>query len=132
LLADRYEDKVESTIVEERIYSGFPSNDDQALMHSFHEENWEDRLGVIQEIKDDRYRQLGQRIIATERSDLLTDIQRQRWDSWCRERHYPEGETPWLTVHRALVELSDLTKRVSPDQKRQLADVQHFLEALEN
>lgn len=63
-LADRYEDKAESTNVEERIYSGFPSNDDQALMHSFHEENWEGRLGIIQEIKDDRYRQLGQRIVA--------------------------------------------------------------------
>jgi hypothetical protein len=32
LLADRYEDQAESTNVEERIYSGFPSYDDQALI----------------------------------------------------------------------------------------------------
>jgi len=132
LLADRYEDKAEPANVEERIYSGFPSNDDQALMHSFHGENWEDRIGIIPEIKDDRYRQLGQRIVATERPDLLTVKARQVWESWCRERLCQNGDTPWLTVPRALAALSDLTKNASPDHKRQLADVQHFLKTLQH
>lgn len=130
LLADRYEDKAEPANVEERIYSGFPSNDDQALMHSFHENNWEDRIGIIQGIKDDRYRQLGQRIVATERPDMLTVEQRQRWDSWCRERLCPTGDTPWLTVARALEEISDLTENAEPGQQRQLAELERFLKTL--
>jgi exonuclease I len=91
---------------------------------------WEDRIGIIQELKDDRYRQLGQRIIATKRPDSLTAKQRQRWESWCRERLCPEKETPWLTVPRALEELSDLTEVAEPYQQRQLGEIERFLKTL--
>lgn len=130
LLAARYEDRDEPTNVEERIYAGFPSNNDQTLMHSFHKQGWDDRIGIVQEIEDDRYRQLGQRVIATERPDLLTIGQRQRWDSWCRERLRADGDSPWLTVPRALEEVADLTENAKPDQQRHLGDLERFLNAL--
>ena len=72
--------------VEQRIYSGFASNADQARMHAFHAQGWEDRIGIVQEIEDERYRRIAHRIVAVERPDLLTDRQRQRWASWRRER----------------------------------------------
>src|SRR5665647_1913462 len=62
LLAARYEDEVEAAHVEQRIYSGFPSNNDQARMHSFHDQGWEDRIGIVQKIEDERYRQIAHRI----------------------------------------------------------------------
>ena len=86
LLAERYKDRVEPSHVEQRIYSGFASNADQARMHAFHAQGWEDRIGIVQEIEDERYRRIAHRIVAVERPDLLTDRQRQRWASWRRER----------------------------------------------
>ena len=98
LLAARYADQAEPAYVEQRIYSGFPSNADQTRMHAFHSQGWEDRVGIIREIEDERYRQIAQRIVAIERPDLLTDAQRQRWESWRRERFLTNEKVPWMTV----------------------------------
>jgi len=130
LLAERYEDQVEPAHVEQLIYSGFPSNADQSRMNSFHAHGWEDRINIIQEIEDERYRQIGQRIVAIERPDLLTDAQRQRWNSWRRERLLANEEVPWLNVSSALKELAELSKDAMPAQQAQLADLQRFLNNL--
>jgi exodeoxyribonuclease-1 len=124
LLAARYEDRVEPAYVEQRIYSGFASNADQARMHSFHDQGWEDRIGIVQEIEDERYRQIAHRIVATERPDLLSAEQRLRWNSWSRDRLWTNKDVPWLTVSSALVELAELAKEADPDQQRQLAELE--------
>jgi len=130
LLAARYADQVEPAYVEQRIYSGFPSNDDQARMHSFHDQGWEDRIGIIQEIEDERYRQIAHRIVAIERPDLLTDAQRQRWESWRRERVLTDEKVPWMTVGSAIEELADESQDATPPQRAQLADLERFLNGL--
>ncbi len=130
LLAARYADRVEPAYVEQRIYSGFPSNADQARMHSFHDQGWEDRIGIVQEIEDERYRQIAQRIVAIERPDLLTDAQRKRWESWRRERVLTDEKVSWMTVASALEELSDVSQDATPAQQAQLADLERFLSGL--
>ena len=130
LLAARYEDQVEPAHVEQRIYSGFASNADQARMHSFHAQDWEDRIGIIQEIEDERYRQIAHRIVAIERPDLLTDVQRQRWESWRRERFLTDEKVPWMTVASALEELTDESQDATPAQQAQFADLESFLNGL--
>jgi exodeoxyribonuclease I len=130
LLAARYEDQVEPAHVEQRIYSGFASNADLARMHSFHAQDWEDRIGIIQEIEDERYRQIAQRIVAIERPDLLTDAQRQRWESWRRERFLTNEKVPWMTVASALEELADVSQDATPARQAQLADLERFLNGL--
>jgi exodeoxyribonuclease-1 len=130
LLAARYEDQVEPVHVEQRIYSGFPSNADQTRMHAFHGQGWHDRVGIIQEIEDPRYRQIGQRLIAVERPDLLTDAQRQQWDTWRRERFLTSDKVPWMTVASALEELAEKRQDATPAQLAQLADLESFLNGL--
>jgi exodeoxyribonuclease-1 len=130
LLAARYEDQAEPVHVEQRIYSGFPSNADQTRMHAFHSQGWEDRVGIIREIEDERYRQIAQRIVAIERPDLLTDAQRQQWDSWRRERFLTSDKVPWMTVAYALEELAEVSQDAMPVQQAQLADLEHFLNGL--
>ena len=130
LLAARHEDQVEPTHVEQRIYSGFASNADLARMHSFHAQDWEDRIGIIQEIEDERYRQIAQRIVAIERPDLLTDAQRQRWESWRRERFLTNEKVPWMTVASALEELANVSQDATPAQQAQLEDLERFLNGL--
>jgi exodeoxyribonuclease-1 len=130
LLASRYEDKVEPAYIEQRIYSGFPSNVDQARMHSFHAQGWEDRAGIVLEIEDERYRQIGQRLMAVERPDLLTDAQRQSWEAWRRERFHTTGKVLWTTVAAALEELAEKSRDATPAQQTQLEDLKAFLAGL--
>jgi exodeoxyribonuclease-1 len=130
MLADRYADQVEPAYVEQRLYSGFPSNADQTRMHAFHGQGWHDRIGIIQEIEDPRYRQIGQRLIAVERPDLLTDAQRQQWDFWRRERFLTSDKVPWMTVASAIEELADESQDATPAQQAQLADLERFLNGL--
>jgi exodeoxyribonuclease-1 len=130
LLAARYADQAEPAFVEQRIYSGFPSNADKTRMHSFHAEGWQGRVGIIREIEDERYRQIGQRLIAVERPDLLTDAQRQQWDSWRRERFLTNEKVPWMTVTAALDELAEVSQDATPAQQAQLADLERFLNGL--
>jgi len=130
LLAARYADKVEPVNVEQRIYSGFPVNADQTRMHSFHAQGWEDRIGTIQEIEDERYRQIGQRIIAVERPDLLTNAQRLQWEVWRRDRFLTNEKVPWMTVASALEELVETSQDAPPAQQTQLADLERFLNGL--
>ena len=130
LLAARYADQVEPAHVEQRIYSGFPSNADQTRMHAFHSQGWEDRVDIIGEIEDERYRQIAQRIVAIERPDLLTDAQRQRWESWRRERFLTNEKVPWMTVASAIEELADESQDATPAQQAQLADLERFLNGL--
>lgn len=130
LLAARYEDRVEPSHVEERIYSGFPSNPDQTRLHSFHAEDWAYRVGIVQEIEDDRYRRMGQRLIAAERPDLLTEAMRNRWESWRRERLLTGEKVPWTTVASALEELAQLSQNATPVQQTQLVGMQRFLNSM--
>ena len=130
LLAARYEDQVAPAYVEQRIYSGFPSNADQTRMHSFHAQDWQDRIGIIHEIEDERYRQIAHRIVAIERQDLLTEAQRKRWESWRRERFLTDKKVPWMTVASALEELADVSQDATPAQQAQFADLERFLNDL--
>lgn len=63
------------THVERRIYGGFWSAEDDRLMARFHEVDWCDRPGIVRQLKDDRLRLLGRRLIYRERPDLLTAAQ---------------------------------------------------------
>ncbi len=130
LLTARYEDFVEPAYVEQRIYGGFPSNADQTRMHSFHAQFWEDRIGTVQEIEDERYRQIAQRLIAVERPDLLSEAQRQRWETWRRERFLTTEKVLWTTVASALEEFVELSEDATPAQQTQLNDLQSFLKGL--
>ncbi len=101
-------------------------------MQAIPNSNWllNGRLGIIQQIEDARYRQIAQRIVAVERPDLLTDAQRQRWQSWRRERLLTNEKVPWMTVASALEELAGLSKDALPAQQAQLADLERFLNGL--
>lgn len=131
-LAERYADQPKSDHVEELIYDGFPSNEDQGRMNDFHNSGWDMRASIIREIEDDRYRTLGQRILATEQPEQMTDNQRRLWNSWRRDRLLTEGDSPWLTVASALGELADLSESAPPDHRQQIAEIEHFLRSLSN
>jgi hypothetical protein len=81
--------------------------------------------------KDERYRELGERVIATEQPELLTDIQGTRWQTWHRERILATGDIPWLTVADAMAELGELVEPVVDGQGHRLNDIRNLLISLE-
>jgi exodeoxyribonuclease-1 len=127
LLADRYADKELSPYVEGKIYAGFPAPADETRMHDFHEHDWSARPDIVAALEDDRFRELGKRVIAGERPDLLSDQQRSRWQAWRRDRLLAEGDVPWFTIAAARAQIAELMQDSLPAQREQLAEIERFL-----
>jgi exonuclease I len=127
LLADRYADQEPSPYVEEKLYAGFPAPVDEARMHYFHEHGWPERPDIVGALEDDRFRELGKRIVATERSDLLSDRQRERWQAWRRDRLLANGDLPWFTIAAAHAQIGELREDPLQARREQLDEIERFL-----
>jgi exodeoxyribonuclease I len=130
LLAERYVDQRSSIYVEQRIYDGFPSRDDEARLATFHRQEWSHRVGLVPSIEDDRCRELSERTIFVEEPAVLTDAQRRSWQGWHRDRVLAAGKTPWLTIAGALNELEGLVD-ATPEQQSSHSDIRTLLGDLE-
>jgi exodeoxyribonuclease I len=104
-ISKRYPPQEPSAYVEERIYDGFPSRPDELLMQQFHRAPWEQRAGILDQAEDLRIRELGYRLIYTERPALLSEKKRTELDAWHGQRLRPNFEVPWLTISGALDEV---------------------------
>jgi exodeoxyribonuclease-1 len=92
--------------VEEQIYDGFISNADQKILEAFHESPWERRAELLDKLSDRRLRQLGRRLLFLERPDLIAGRSRAAQARKMAERLLDSADdVPWLTLHKALVEL---------------------------
>jgi exodeoxyribonuclease I len=131
LLGERYADQPTASYVEQRIYDGFPSHDDEARLAAFHRQEWPRRTALIPSIDDERYRELGERVIATEQPLSLTATQRTRWQEWREERLLATGDVPWLTLADAFAELEEFYEAALGDRREQLCDIRQFLRSLE-
>jgi exodeoxyribonuclease-1 len=127
LLADRYAGEEASPYVEENIYAGFAVPSDEARMSDFHASDWTARPDIVRSLNDQRFREIGDRIIASERRDLLSAEKARHWDIWRRDRLLADGAVPWLTVSHAHAEIVALMDDASPEQCRHLAEIQDFL-----
>jgi exodeoxyribonuclease-1 len=65
-LAARYKDKEldEDRSVETKIYEGFYTNTDKALLRDFQTSDWQQRADIVEQLEDQRLKQLGRRLIA--------------------------------------------------------------------
>mgnify|MGYP000415691812 CR=1 FL=1 len=104
--------------VEERIYEGFPSREDELRLNRFHEAPWEERLSILNEIEDARLEQLGQRLVYLEAPNVLSPESRSRMDRDIARRVLGVGQEPkWLTVPLAIEEVDELLSQAeSPDE----------------
>ena len=95
--------------VEEKIYSGFFENSDKHLLDQFQKATWEDRRAIINSFRDDRLRQLGQRLVAFYAPELLTNDQKSRFTEFLKSRWTAKGgDVKWNTLEKVASDLSDL------------------------
>ncbi len=104
--------------VELQIYGkGWPSDEDIKLCRDFHASPWEHRLEIVMRLSDTRLRRLGRRLVYFERPDLLRGTDRDDFDAEMSRRvRGGEGDFPWMTLPRALVELEQLIAAVPTAQ----------------
>ena len=126
LLADRYADQVPPSYVEERIYSSFAASADEVRMRNFQHSNWPERRAIIHTLEDCRFRELGNRVVASERFDLLSDEEGRQWLAWRRDRLLANGNVPWLTISAAQAQLAQL-RETTPTRRGCLASIDRFL-----
>ena len=111
-LAGRYSD--ESDIeepVEAKIYNGFVPNSDKNLLDQFQEADWQERYEIIKSLKDDRLRQLGQRLVAFYAPELLSSKQVEKFKTFVRTKWgIQENDVSWTTLDKVADQLEELDK----------------------
>jgi len=95
--------------VEEKIYSGFFESTDRHLLDQFQGASWPDRSELIKSFKDDRLRQIGQRLLAFYAPDLLSNDQKSRFTEFLQSRWKATGEdVKWNTIDKVASDLSEM------------------------
>ena len=125
----RYPEKTPSEFVEERIYDAFPSTADMRLAAKFHEVPWEARRSILDEMRDERLRHLGLRLIGTEAINQLSHDERSRFSSWHLSRR--SGTAPkgtFRTIEQARSECTADLEGASPEEKIRPQEILSWLE----
>jgi exodeoxyribonuclease I len=103
--------------LERQLYDGFFPKEDEVLAQQFHSVPWEERLAIVAAFKDRRLKKIGQRLIFSERPDLLLETQREQYEQAIASRIASDDDgSPWLTLPRAMVDLGHLIANAGPEQ----------------
>jgi len=109
--------------VEQAVYTGFPSREDELWMERFHSTPWEERHKLIEGFEDSRYRELAERLICTNSVDGISDHSLQKYNSFLTQRFSEKG--PWLNIDRTLTKIGEMLE-VEDDQENK--EVLHELQ----
>jgi exodeoxyribonuclease-1 len=117
--------------VEEQIYEGFPSRDDQRRMDAFHTAPWDERIGIAANFEDRRLRTLARRLIYAERPDLLADDVRREFEVALAKRMLGQSEAAgsWTTLDVALADAEKIIRGCGGDLASAIANVRDHLDA---
>jgi exodeoxyribonuclease-1 len=93
-LGRRFVDRPQGIHVEQRIHEQFLSSADAALLNSFHTVDWGARRAILERLADERFRELGKRLMFAERPEVLDEVEKCELEGWTRDRLFglgPEG-----------------------------------------
>ena len=93
--------------LEQKIYEGFPSKEDEKLAASFQNAQPQDRARIAREFRELKYRQLALRMLYIEHKEVLTSDEASEIQGMIRNRLNParDKEYPWRSIEDALCEL---------------------------
>lgn len=112
--------------LEQRIYDGFWSREDESLMAKFHEADWAERAALVAKISDGRSRALGLRLVYFQSPHLLSPAQAANVKLDLRKRS-PNGTTP-LGVERAIELVDELLLSISGEEADRLVSYRAYLD----
>jgi exodeoxyribonuclease-1 len=127
-LAGRFAPREPSPYVEAQIYDGFLRWQDNRLLEQFHNARPEARSQFLDQLEDERPRDLGYRLIYAERPEILPSEIRVKLDAWRAERLFMEDAgVPWRTIPQALAEVDDLVAEAGGDSDDLLLEIRTWL-----
>ena len=109
-LADRFNSEIDPyQPVEAKIFNGFIPNSDKNLLDQFQEADWQERYEIIKSLKDDRLRQLGQRLVAFYAPELLSTEQVEKFKKFVRSRWQVQDQVvSWTNIDKVVDQLEEL------------------------
>ena len=126
---DMQEEYEPAVHIEQRIYEGFLSSEDEKILEEFHRSPWEKRADILTRLTDERYKFLGLRLIYRERPDVLPQEVRDALDTEYITRLFgtKSGGEPWLTLPKALEQTNDLLAVAVADEVPILSELAEYL-----
>ena len=129
-VAGRYPEKARSEFVEQRIYDAFPASADTRLAAQFHQVPWEQRRTLLDQMRDERLRDLGLRLIGIEASHLLSREEQVQFISWqLSRRSGPAPKGTFRTIEQARNECRDELGGASPEETMRLKQILAWLDS---
>ncbi|MDB2610668.1 exonuclease domain-containing protein [Amylibacter sp.] len=110
-IIDQYEsdENDDEKTIEQKIYDGFYSNEDKAVIENFQLSSWEKRLNLLSRFSDERLIQLGRRLIAFNAPELLTTKEKNAFDEYLKNKWEAEDtKSNWTTVSKIKDQLKEL------------------------
>ena len=110
-MSNRYDndDADEEIPVEEKIYGGFYLKHDKSNLDRFQIASWEERLNLLSNFEDSRLKQLGRRLIAFNAPELLTQKERDTFNTYTKNKWETEDEkASWTTTSIIKKQLEEL------------------------
>lgn len=120
----------EPVYLEQKIFEGFFSRSDAALMEEFHKQDWRGRAELVRSFEDARLRQLAQRLVFAEAPDALASEDVSRLSNSIADRLHLdcEDKSLWRTLPAARRELDEL--RAAPGAQEIASEIEAWLSAL--
>jgi len=95
--------------VEQQIYNGFFTPEDQELMAEFHETSWDRRLEISRRFVDVRLQKLALRLIFVEQPEVLPpQVQDEQHQEIASRLLSVEEDVPWLTLTKAIAQTDEM------------------------
>lgn len=103
--------------VEQQIHDAFISNEDRARLLQFHAAPWEARMALLEQIEDQRLKQLGRRLIYFESPGVLpADVLSEMHVMMATRCIQGDGNGTWLCLEQAIEELDVLLAEAETEQ----------------
>ena len=140
ILKDEAEDKEqtksqEDIYEEESIYTKFTSNEDNKVMPEFHKAEWNQKLTVLNKIKDGRLHYFGKRLIYEEKPEALTKEDYNQIRRTIAKRILSTNNEKWNTIPRTYSEIDTLREKFEREGKPEnltiLDDINAYVEEME-
>ena len=96
--------------LEQRMFEGFASREDETLMRKFHASLWPERAALINSFEDARFRQIAQRLVFDNAPHCLNDASLQTMRKAIADRLYDDSDEEglWRTLSDAENDLEDI------------------------
>jgi exodeoxyribonuclease I len=123
--------RTEAKALEQRIFEGFPSKEDDRVMQEFASIPWSQRAALVQKLDDPRLQQIAQRLIFLMAPESLSETNRIRVAQGIRDRLLaPHGDPAlWRTISLARSELDEIIR--PPSQNGIIDDIEKWLVGIE-